>query len=963
MGIMEMAIASTVKGGHRPSCPLPKNKLLPIEKPLPSPPVMQVSDAESMGTSRHLLDATEKPLRRSPTGTINMDEEWPALSPQKIRPLPRIPPTVPEHDVTEEAVTSEPRFPSRVFSDPTHNSPSSSARRGKGQHTAIPKLVVESSSHDCKIRPTSRLDAERGRMDASEMSAGAAALEKASVENPQYTSHPRQTRTSSLRARISAGSLSTNGRASNNRVVGFTDFTSMTGSTEPNEVVVSSTSIKHRISDISSAPHGRILTRGDVRLNGHAPAKIVAGSRRPEFARPSSRSSNRSSVYSTASIPARERVAPRKAQRPKTPISGTLHEQSVSQMGLPDLQVKKRGSNSINLDKISRREPSVVDGTSRRDAAATVAECGMLHDPFKIFEDSLRSVNRDVNSHSVHGLQQSHQFETDIDGNRIKRLSKEFPDEGPILTISPDADRIIMGETKAVKENEHPIKVTKKTRNLHKSVVTRELRKAARDADARPLAIKSGRPHSIDSHSVLSLERGASPAARQRKALSADAKTLLLLCGNKDPFVDVGAPTNTILPRGSTPEQMIPGTTEALEGSPTAIKQPIQAAELDGHQRGPSISLIPGTIVGRSKRASSKSPIGSAFPSTTIQEYLATRRVSPTTDHERFLENSTGSSPYAITVPVKNPDEVRLPFLTNKDTIHSVNGTKEFVTPPKQILIEDLPLRSSSRVAAAAFITGGPPTKIRAENIQEASGSAKDYARIANVISSSYGEATNLIPIGHHQSITSAVRQAQSLDNIDIARLDSIEKRASKATATSKCNSKGSSSPKKPLFINTLRGLFGKNASNSGKSSRLSNSSSIDADRSADSTPLSVVASTPGNSNYLSARSTRSYKSFPVGNSQITEPVAPTECDVIVESTSLAMQIITSARNEADEPTKERLLEMGKVMVDAITNARDAEKAMEQAKGAANRAEMACVMTRKSLLDVGRLIEEWKGDI
>ena len=43
-------------------------------------------------------------------------------------------------------------------------------------------------------------------------------------------------------------------------------------------------------------------------------------------------------------------------------------------------------------------------------------------------------------------------------------------------------------------------------------------------------------------------------------------------------------------------------------------------------------------------------------------------------------------------------------------------------------------------------------------------------------------------------------------------------------------------------------------------------------------------------------------------------------------------------------------------MVEAVTGARDAEKAMEEAKQAAARAEMHCMRTKKSVLELSRLV-------
>jgi len=72
------------------------------------------------------------------------------------------------------------------------------------------------------------------------------------------------------------------------------------------------------------------------------------------------------------------------------------------------------------------------------------------------------------------------------------------------------------------------------------------------------------------------------------------------------------------------------------------------------------------------------------------------------------------------------------------------------------------------------------------------------------------------------------------------------------------------------------------------------------------------------------------------------------------------MQILDSARHERSSPKKERLLELGKIMVEGITQARNAEKAMEEAKHAARQAEVAHALCRKSLADVGRCVQEWR---
>ena len=89
-------------------------------------------------------------------------------------------------------------------------------------------------------------------------------------------------------------------------------------------------------------------------------------------------------------------------------------------------------------------------------------------------------------------------------------------------------------------------------------------------------------------------------------------------------------------------------------------------------------------------------------------------------------------------------------------------------------------------------------------------------------------------------------------------------------------------------------------------------------------------------------------------------PATPPSSGQILDTTSLTMQILESAKKETHSGKKERLLEMGKIMVNIITHARDAEKAMEQASLAARKAEMAYMLTNRTVLDVARRMELWK---
>lgn len=51
------------------------------------------------------------------------------------------------------------------------------------------------------------------------------------------------------------------------------------------------------------------------------------------------------------------------------------------------------------------------------------------------------------------------------------------------------------------------------------------------------------------------------------------------------------------------------------------------------------------------------------------------------------------------------------------------------------------------------------------------------------------------------------------------------------------------------------------------------------------------------------------------------------------------------------------LLQLGQLMVEAVTGARDAEKAMEEAEQAAARAKMHWMTTKKSVMELTALVD------
>lgn len=97
----------------------------------------------------------------------------------------------------------------------------------------------------------------------------------------------------------------------------------------------------------------------------------------------------------------------------------------------------------------------------------------------------------------------------------------------------------------------------------------------------------------------------------------------------------------------------------------------------------------------------------------------------------------------------------------------------------------------------------------------------------------------------------------------------------------------------------------------------------------------------------------------PVQRSNRTPDTPPTEMS---NTTAMAMGLLESVRQERSSPKKMRLLSMGKLVVDAITQARNAEKAYEEAKMAAREAEIASELCNRSVSELAGLMRTWNVD-
>ena len=78
------------------------------------------------------------------------------------------------------------------------------------------------------------------------------------------------------------------------------------------------------------------------------------------------------------------------------------------------------------------------------------------------------------------------------------------------------------------------------------------------------------------------------------------------------------------------------------------------------------------------------------------------------------------------------------------------------------------------------------------------------------------------------------------------------------------------------------------------------------------------------------------------------------------DSTRLAIELLEASRLAPPSPKKERLLELGTLVVKALTEAHNTEIAMEEAKQAARRAELSSMLCTQSLAEIAKCVRDWK---
>lgn len=930
-----------------------------------------------MKETRSLIDASEKPLRRSPPGMPHKQEEWPVLSPQKLtatyssqimshhEKLPAS--SIPNERYHEFDVGSTPA-PLIARKSATKLSPSHNIRRKQippakprdqlGPASKPAKTVGKADKHGDVT--TASGPAESSTREPPNLSSSVATTEKSAYEAASL-GHPRQTRTSSLRARLSAGQQMKGNSDVKTRVAGFTDLTSVNEtSSKPSK---DSLSVLEETGTRSQGALATNLLRakssaGSMHGN-RAPAQFVGGSRRPHPHRPSSRSSLRSDSRARLSSPT---LQPPRRPAPAVPISSEVLEpekvaeaessksiesrrssipvfrHSLSSMSSPQAET---GIASVNTTQ--ENDSRVSDGP--RNAFDIVEDHATKPLPFNHIEEATEEPTGDHHELTVSKNTMPYPSnlqaieESPRQGYHIKRLSVASPENGPTLKISPDAERLIMGaETdKANGSKYKPVKGKDlpdsfRTSNQHE--------KASGTGSVADLKKRLERPSSSQGFSYSASRFGlVSKESREKKVRSAELSNSLStdrlhqhsakpktphvrksadICVDDDPFFDAHSTLGKDQAKVANPTALIKDPTSD-EGKVTAEEASWISPLSNKHHdlsKGKAVLVVDSAPPTLQSQLSSGSYADQKFP-------IAANSTREAADVEQMPSEG---------MPRSN-DNAEKPLPSTPERSRDSNNSTSSSFPP----------RSSSHTTPPDYTVSGSAKPSPTSPSEREHPASKEFLLRHNQLGASKGHASSPVDISQGA--------------------------CAKRDSTTRDSTKSQNSISKGMLSN-IRGLFHKRSSDyepySVRSSKKFKPTTSIGPSGSPFPPISEIH--PIHRPTLASNSRRVIKDYkPITFDTNTDtPATPSFASPlpseISATTTLAMQLLESARTERSSPRKERALELGTIMVEAITQARNAEKAMEEAKQAARRAEVAYALCKKAVGDVSRRVLEWRDE-
>ena len=944
-------------------------------KPLPSPPVAEVMNSSPLRQNRSLIDASEKPLRRSPPGKPQEEEEWPVLYPAR----PTTPGTLMRMTSERDGVlaTSDkpyhqaeryPRLPSQGSYEPTSgvekkqdpkvasnhqiqrkkisspnlrtNSPATKHAEQTNKENNRPGTTLHHSAIAPNIKPSSpvRVGKQTSSSMSSTYTSDSAVQGERLAPASKPAMEPRQTRTSSLRARLSAGAVK-DSSSGNNQALGHTDIST---TAEPPATEKDS---KHRSTPKPPGAYPLAPKPSKDSLRGKKPAQFVAGSRRAT-SRGSLRSESRASAISTQTQPletvSHDHVMPSVSRSVEPSLDAASNTDNMA----PEIAPRK---SSIPVfrhtvsDIVTQADQKIISEETK--SSELTSNASSSHDQFLIFEDSKESQP----FASLDAIEESPR-----QGYHVRRLSVMSPEHGPTLKISPSADRIIMG-TGSDKENDEPKKKSKSNRRALTPLEIGSSSKDKQSTTARSNRPLQGRPSS--SHGLLqsTSRRGTVDSeSRAKKARSAEIGS---------------SPTLTRFSQLSTTTQK-----PSRKNTETSIDDPFYDAQSSIEKRSSRLSAPDHRLAQHEGTAAIKEPEWVA----PVQKHLGL-----TADSDAMLNPSDVQS--MMTHDENAIDSVTadiLSMISHDDRQDaSLEATQPGVTKANHAAVEPQADETIAKNISTRFSAPSPATP-------EQSGTAAGSSRSGSLPPRSSSRTTHpdfisnkhtpTSPLGNKENVPEAFTERQnrlgSLRGHGTSQIDYADptNRNSTRSSVARESNKSQGSVSKGMLSN-IKGLFHKRSadepipgSNRNGKKHKQHKASVTANGSP-FPPISEIhpvhRPTLSSARRSNARGPKSLLPE-IGTHAPPTPAfnspAPSE---LATTTTMAMQILESARRESSSPKKERLLEVGKILVDAITQARDAEKAFEEAKHAARKAEISYELCKRSVSDVKKVVEQWRDEI
>lgn len=947
------------------------------EKPLPIPPIARVATTSPVKETRCLIDASEKPLRRSPPGLPHKQEEWPVLSPKKL--------TVIGHGSVKLACRDELSAPTEAVSISPSNyemypilspvtAPVSTVER-LGVRKPSSALDIHRKPIFAELKTLNSHPKEMFHKKSSDTVKYVVATDSSNSENYSDSSfsilkaekrakesvslgQPRQTRTSSLRARLSATKLAKESSVTRPKVVAFKE------SSAANEIC--NIPVKDccyiaedaQIRSQSAPSYLKKPSEGSMRAD-RPQVQFVGGNQRTFTHRPSSLNSIRSNSQS-ANPPLISQRANRTAS-----VASLISQDATRALQSEAAQSTERRRSSIPIfchtasRIVSQPESRVVSAEfigvdeaphgehfhNQVDILESPVKGPLLDVPDEVIEVVQNEhLNKLSNLHNVAGNLSSLRAiqESPRQGYQIKRLSIVSPENGPTLKIFPSADRLIMGVEPGT-ENQLGRNTPKM--KYHLTPLGRSTSEDSASGGRSRVALKSRLERPATSHDLLQpVSRIAllTSSSGERRVKSAELnyslytdhlrpQSVMSNAGTRkyfeksitdDPFLDIQSTQQ--LNHGGVPSFVTPETTTTDNAGELSIDEESWIS--------PMAKRHPHDLNGR------LSSICLDLPAATNQEVVLGGS-SKSREFSKMVESGQN-----IVVMSQTPPEQRLkPAEKPLDIFAS--------TPPRPLVqvgnnfSTTFPPRRSSRTTPPDYTINRLSQRTPTSPSKVVRCVQSEFPSRQNQLGASKGLASSPLDISHPV----------------VYKRESIARNSNKSQVST---SRG--------MLSNIRGLFHKRPSENDpspiKSSNKDKQATCIAPIGSPFLPISEIhpihrptLASANRSALLKGKKNLARDSaiLSPGTPSFASPL-PSE---ISTTTTLAMQLLESARTERSSPRKERALELGTILVEAITQARDAERAMEEAKQAARRAEVSHALCKKSVGDIAKKVLEWRDEI